>query len=349
MEASEGGKGHMIIPASKGIEGLRKAALNNWIEELHQHTDPNKSLPHGERIIFPAENQVLDNRRQVVFEKGIPMTINRQGLIRYMGWSIYRIVNALDIAEEFTPYIPKPFSQVSERHEIRKGCWPCEKPEKPLHLYVEGVVLLFGGMAMEDKKTVRKAAPKEGKCLHQAAHTDFSNSTFEHLNRCELLNGLVKPFAVNIAVEDERKIYVGKPERTIKFKTNEILLVGGDTVHGGVSYIFDPNHDPVQYHPSLHFVFGSRRFKKDENAVSLSFRAGDYLPSAYAGNLTNDQIKKFWGEMLDKLDEVSVTTFTSARKDVGNWVCKRVHESVTKWDHMNNKVKKQKKRRKTNY
>ena len=101
----------------------------------------------------------------------------------------------------------------------------------------------------------------------------------------------MKPFAVNIAVEDERKIYVGKAENAIRFQRNEILLIGGDTVHGGVSYLFDKDHVPVQYHPSIHFVFGSKRFKKDENSVLLSYEAGNYLPPAYAANLTHKTLE----------------------------------------------------------
>ena len=122
----------------------------------------------------------------------------------------------------------------------------------------------------ENKKAVLKQAIQSCTVLYQAAHTDFSNPTYKSLKKCELLNGLVKTFAVNIADEDERKIYVGKVERSIRFETNEVLLIGGDTVHGGVSYLFDKDLVPVQYHPSIHVVFESRRFQKDENAVLLS-------------------------------------------------------------------------------
>ena len=124
-----------------------------------------------------------------------------------MAWNIYRIVSAMDIVEEFSTYIPKSFSDVPQKEKVAKaGGWPCVTSSKPLHLYVEGVVLLFGGMALqENKKAVLKQPPKNDAVLYQAAHTDFSNPTYKSLKKCELLNGLVKTFAVNIAVEDGRK------------------------------------------------------------------------------------------------------------------------------------------------
>lgn len=311
LEKNGGGKGYVKLGAMSGLDKFRDDALGKWIGNLHRHKNPSKNLPEGDPIVFPKEDQVLDNRRQVVLEKKVPDTINLEFLTRYMAWHIYRIVNELHIVEEFTKYLPRPLSSVEKRRQtIKAGCWPLlEQTEKPLHLYVAGVVLLFGGMAMvEDKKgkrTLQKEDPKKRQCLHQAAHTDFSNGTFQNLNQCELLYGLVKPFAVNIAVEDERSIYVGKPSNTICFKKNELMLVGGDTVHGGVSYIFNPDQRPVQYHPSLHFVFGSRRFKQDPNKVSVSLEARNYLPACHAVNLNNEQLVNCTNEALDTVDELA--------------------------------------------
>ena len=69
----------------------------------------------------------------------------------------------------------------------------------PNHLFVEGVVILFGGMALtqDNKKLAVWILLSSGRILR------FANSTIQHLSHCCLLNGWVKPFAVNIPIEDE--------------------------------------------------------------------------------------------------------------------------------------------------
>ena len=60
--------------------------------------------------------------------------------------------------------------------------------------------------------------------------------------------------------------------------------MGGDTVHGGTSYLFQT---PPKYHPSVHIVFSSRRFKKDTNAVSLNSEPSGYVSKHGATLLSN--------------------------------------------------------------
>ena len=57
LDQSEEGKGYYKLVPLGGMEELREDALKNWISELHNHKDPNKSLPEGESIIFPSEKQ----------------------------------------------------------------------------------------------------------------------------------------------------------------------------------------------------------------------------------------------------------------------------------------------------
>ena len=174
-------------------------------------------------------------------------------------------------------------------------------------------MILFGGMALtQDNKKIRKS----GSYSHQAAHSDFANNTFQHLSYCCLLNGLVKPFAVNIPIEDERSIYIGSPDVIQTIKKNEILIMGGDTIHGGTSYIFQP---PPKYHPSVHFVFSSRRFKKDTNAVSLNNEPSGYVSKRGATLLTDEAIEKRWTTLLNEMKETSNSMFDKKRvdKDLG--------------------------------
>lgn len=200
-------------------------------------------------------------------------------------------------------------------------------------------MLIFGGMATEKirgRKVLRREAPKRGESLqHQAAHTDFNNETYNHLFNCELLNGLVKPFAVNIALEDKREIYIGSPKNVKTFTQNQVLLIGGDTVHGGMTYLHNPDDRPVRYHPSLHFVFASRRFNPKANAVSLSYRKGDYLPEAYAADLNDETVLNKWKELYQELDELSTTIF--ARKSVRDEAFEIAEEKMKLWAKKKNK------------
>jgi hypothetical protein len=114
--------------------------------------------------------------------------------------------------------------------------------------------------------------------------------------------------------------------------------VGGDTVHGGMAYLFDPDDYPVKYHPSLHFVFGSRRFKQQVDAVSLSYQKGVYLPEAYAQDLDDEMVLKKWKEGLKEMDELSTTIFS--RKSVRDKAYDMVEEKMKEWEKKKNKKSK---------
>ena len=165
--------------------------------------------------------------------------------------------------------------------------------ETPVHLYVDGSVLLFGGMALT-KSGKLKSGCNERDVVHQAAHVDFFNERWTHCNECELLNGLAKPFSVNIAVEDQREIYMKDEKNKVPVMLNDILLVGGSTVHGGTTYVCDK--DDIKYHPSLHFVFQSKRFKKTDEEVGLTNESGSYC---HASHLTVLQAPDFHERMMD--------------------------------------------------
>ena len=160
----------------------------------------------------------------------------------------------------------------------------------------------------QDNKKMRKF----GSYYHQAAHSDFANSKFQHLNHCCLLNGLVKPFAVNIPIEDERSIYIGSPSDIKTIYKNGLLIMGGDTVHGGTSYLFQA---PPKYHPSVHFVFSSTRFKKDTNAVSLNSEPTGYVSKHGTKLLSDEDIELRWTTLLTELKETAGSIFDKKRVD----------------------------------
>ena len=139
-----------------------------------------------------------------------------------------------------------------------------------------------------------KTGCSEKDVVHQVAHVDLYNNRWSHCNECELLNGLAKPFTVNIAVEDEREIYMKSVKNKVTVMVNDMLLVGGSTVHGGTTYICDK--DDVKYHPSLHFVFQSKRFRKTEDEVGLTNESEAYC---HASHLTALQASDFHERMTD--------------------------------------------------
>ena len=98
-------------------------------------------------------------------------------MIQYLAWVIYKIVWELGIAAEFTKNLPVPYESVKSK-TIACGSWPTMKnANESVHLYLSGLVLLFGGMALgADGKIAKGVKGKE--LLHQAAHKDFVSEYF---------------------------------------------------------------------------------------------------------------------------------------------------------------------------
>jgi hypothetical protein len=162
------------------LESLRTLAFGNWIEALRKQ-NLDHDIPWGERIIFPANCDIMaDHRRQVILNDSIPEEIRERDFISYLAWHIYRVVNELHIADELTRYLPFNYTQALPllKYKIPTGQWPCLKETKPIHLYVDGVVVLFGGMAVDGTDKVQyktRSSQKKDSVIHQGAHTDFSN------------------------------------------------------------------------------------------------------------------------------------------------------------------------------
>ena len=273
------------------MEQLRKEAFGEWVDHLHTFENPDETMPPGEKVVFPSEDEVEDNRTQVLLEKGLPVGVKEKCMTQYLAWVIYKIVWELGIAPEFTKHLPVSYESVKGK-AIPCGLWPTMKNDgkDPVHLYVSGVVLMFGGMALgADGKIAKDVEGKQ--LLHQAAHRDFVSEYFGCVVDCPLLNGLTKPFTVNIALEDERCIYIEQPKNTVQVNLNNMLLVGGETVHGGIAYVCDTSEKPLKYHPSLHFVFESKRFKRSTNMVGLPKMQVGYTPPAHIRKLSKIELE----------------------------------------------------------
>jgi hypothetical protein len=179
---------------------------------------------------------------------------------------------------------------------ITAGKWPCEKNSKPIHLYVDGVVILFGGMAINPNNKVRyksSMSAKNDNVTHQIAHTDFSNGKFSLCKKNPLLAGLTLPFTVNCPLEDWREVYIREPHTVgniIRAKKSDILVVGGDTFHGGCTYLLERGAKHFRYHPAIHFVFESRRFRKKEEFVNVTDGKEMYTGAEHTGTFKNQDL-----------------------------------------------------------
>jgi hypothetical protein len=187
-------------PNGKLIESIREEAFKGWIEHMHRYKFPweegrsskrdgRKKLkgmpPGGEAIAFGAEegeeDREPDIRRQIAIKKpkDIPGVIKKVQFTQYVAWNIYNIMNERGLVGEFTRYIPHPNPVHIRSRIIGAGQYPLvEGARRPIHLYVRGLFLLYGGMQAK----VDMDAGEE--CIHQAAHSDFSNGFFQSVDDC---------------------------------------------------------------------------------------------------------------------------------------------------------------------
>jgi hypothetical protein len=130
--------GFVLLPNLGGerFDSVRTLAFGKWIEALRNHC-PDEDIPWGDRIVFPQNCVMTDHRRQVILRNGIPDEINEEDLTSYVAWLIYRVINDLQVVEEFTQYIPKRYTDVNTKRMISAGKWPCEKNTKPIHLLIK--------------------------------------------------------------------------------------------------------------------------------------------------------------------------------------------------------------------
>jgi hypothetical protein len=300
------------------LEELRKMAFDQWIAYLNTFKDPEKHLPgeggKSENILFGAEEKKRnDNRRQVRIEEAgsLPSQIDRKAYMSFTAWWMFKMVCKLNLCEEWTPFIPLRRPKRCGGKPFGRGEYPIEaRPEEtriPTHLFMKGGFLLFGGMQLEkgNKKKARKLA-KEAYC-DQEAHKDFFNEKFTAASECPLLEGLHAPLTFNVALEDERSIWVmnnwkGAPvavvdgnERRINVPIlkNEALVIGCDTVHGGKAWVFEPDDGKTvnwkpKYRPSFRAVISSTRYPTTEGYVNMAIGRDTYIPPEHQWHLDDE-------------------------------------------------------------
>jgi hypothetical protein len=230
-------------------------------------------------------------------------SINVSAHTQYISWMLYAWVARFNLVQEWTSYRPHPnpvkagHPSLHEKGKKKTYCYTLEpEPNRPVHLYLNGIYLLFGGMQL-DKTSKRLIAPGEQPYLHQMAHGDFSSTSFKLQGSDDdevdpfiwardspLLKGLSHPCTFNIAIENERTIWVNKISNEVRFKTNVTLANSADTIHGGFvwnGHDFKDEEDKFFYKPSMHLVLNSVRYPKSSNSVQTCVNTETYCPKEH--------------------------------------------------------------------
>ena len=60
------------------MEQLRKEAFGEWVNHLHAFKNPDKTIPPGENVVFPSEDEVENNRTLLILEEGLPKGVKEK-------------------------------------------------------------------------------------------------------------------------------------------------------------------------------------------------------------------------------------------------------------------------------
>jgi hypothetical protein len=331
-------KGFDIIPPPKNskLEELRKLAYGDWLNILNECQDPGAELPHGKLIGFEMAKVIKrDNRSQIKLGRpgAVPEGVNSEHHMRYSAWQLYRMICGNNLTKEWTTYRHHPnikgdpnlADKVISTQTITH-LLPSD-PERPVHLYVNNIYILFGGMQLAKDGNGLLPLGQEP-YLHQMAHGDFSSPIFEpqqptggsdsstdsitdeeeeepvdpneeYLDAKDscLLKGLNHPCTYNVAIETERSMWVNTISNVCTVKNNGILAISADTVHGGIHWNANEQKKidgKYLYKPSLHFVMQSVRYPQLKNTVKLAVSPKTYCPTEHMDYLdASDQLAEF--------------------------------------------------------
>jgi hypothetical protein len=297
--------GYAVIPAPKGemLEKLRVEAYSPWLKEFKEYKEPGKRMPPGEAINFDGIR--CDNRTQVPLNhpKKVPANVNLVAHARLTAWQLYRYIAKLNLVQEWTIYRPHPNPWSDKTLPKDKELFPTLKPdpERPVHLYLNGIYLLYGGMQLtKDGKDLLPAG--EEPYLHQLAHTDFASPAFGKDGTCwakhsPLLKGLSHPCTFNMAIETERSMWINNIRNVVTFRKNETVANSADTIHGGYAWNAHEHTNEEDgtflYKPSVHYVLGSVRFPQMRGEVNIVSAAENYCPKEHAIHLVTSDLQEY--------------------------------------------------------
>jgi hypothetical protein len=295
-------------------ESLRSAAFDRWIKFLHIWDDPEKQMPYASEINFGTQKHQFDKRLQVpIYEEvDLPREIREKPYIAFVAWRLMEVICKRNLTQEWTREIPARYpSRTVETAQKEYPLAPQQNNNLPVHLFMKGGLLLLGGIQL-DKENPKKLEKVQAH-THQPAHTDIVNMHFNSCGDCPLLHGLNHPLTFNIAIEDERSIWVNDVTNVVKMDKNDMLVISADTVHGGMSYVFAPKPKPKtksqakkaklnegpedndvtwkpKYHPSFHGVLSSKRFPPTNDQIKYAHDLSSYLPRTHLGLLDEEEV-----------------------------------------------------------
>jgi hypothetical protein len=305
----QNGQGYAVIFAPEGemLEKLRVEAYSAWLQAFKEYKEPGKRMPPGEAINFDGID--CDNRTQVPLNdpKKVPANVNLVAHARLTAWQLYRYISKFNLVQEWTIYRPHPNPWSDETLTVKpvkdKQLFPTLEPdpERPVHLYLNGIYLLFGGMQLtKDGKDLLPAG--EEPYLHQLAHTDFASPAFGKDGTCwakdsPLLKGLSHPCTFNMAIETERSMWIKNIRNVVTFQKNQTVANSADTIHGGYAWnaYEHTNQDDgtFLYKPSVHYVLGSVRFPQIQGQVNIVSANENYCPKEHAMHLVTGDLQEY--------------------------------------------------------
>jgi hypothetical protein len=253
-----------------------------------------------------------DNRMQLAlnalasFSGGL---IDKEAHTQFVAWHLYRIISRYNLTREFTNYRPHPNPAEENLPQSTGNFVTCLAPDPnhPVHLFLDGIHILFGGMQLQQQKD-KLLGKGEEPYLHQMAHSDFASPDFNWPAKKDydvedfplaanspLLRDLSHPATINVALETERTMWINNNKHVVTFKKNEAVANSADTTHGGMSWNAH-NHKDAQarflYKPSLHMVLGSVRFPQIPNAVKINVQEDTYCPPEHTPWMSSDEIEE---------------------------------------------------------
>ena len=336
------GPGFEKIPAPRGslIEELRGVAYDGWINTMNEYQEPGHQvvdaggnnpnrigMPPGSPITFGYHEgeSVLDNRTQVpltdpnAFPPGVDIAAHTQ----YTTWHIYNYISRYNLTQEFTSHRPHPNPKKAgfPAATLQGGTITLSPdPLRPVHLYVDGIYLIFGGMQLE-RGGKGLLAPSEQPFLHQMAHGDFATPMlswpptdngrvydYPLAKESPLLRGLSHPGTFNVAIETSRSMWISNIHQVVTFGKNETLANSADTIHGGLcwnAHQYKNSEGKFLYKPSIHLVLGSTRFPQIRNEVKLDVTAETYCPPQHLAWMSTQDLEDDLAQTIQRARTLS--------------------------------------------
>jgi hypothetical protein len=281
----EGRKGWKLLECGNEKKGSRKEVLrvdtfDEWIKALNTAQNP---LCKSVDLKEPGD-----------LEKG---PLEEWKLRKWLSWVLYEIICRLNLVEEWTVHIPHRSPGPCVGKPYGAGQFPVAERRYnnlPVHLYMGPCSLNVGGMEL-DWNGERKRSKED--YFQEEAHGDYLKQKYGRAEEGVLMKGLTFPLSFDVALEEERLLWVENANKMVGVKKNEILVIGGDIGHGRICYELklEPRRNEkkwwkAQYKPYFHGCLGSKRYPLSGNVTEQKIAPESSLPREDMCELDEDGI-----------------------------------------------------------